>query len=174
LVSGAVGGLAWRLLADDGVGWFHRRTREDALAAALDGAIETLSDRLGTDMARWTWGNVHRIALRHVLSGRGDLGQLLDRGGLPVKGNGVTVCNTGYDPNWGAPTGANYRLIADLAESPPGLWAVDAQGQSGHPGSAHYCDQLAEWMAARYHRLPLDRGERAAGQGPTLVLEPGG
>jgi penicillin amidase len=69
--------------------------------------------------------------------------------------------------------GANYRLIADLASSPPALWAVDAQGQSGHPGSAHYGDQLAEWLGARYHYLPLDRGQVAKMTVETLRFEPG-
>jgi penicillin amidase len=68
--------------------------------------------------------------------------------------------------------GANYRLIADLASSPPGLWAVDAQGQSGHPGSPHYGDQLTDWIAARYHWLPLDRAEAAKTSVATLRLEP--
>ena len=94
------------------------------------------------------------MQLRHVLSGRGDLGELLDRGGLPVGGSGVTVCNTGFDPNWGALMGANYRLISDLGEN--GMWAVESQGQSGHPGSEHYCDQLTEWLEGRYHFLAFD------------------
>ena len=96
----------------------------------------------------------------------------MDRGGVPVKGDGVTVCNTGYDPNYLAPMGANYRLIADLGSNPPGVWAVDAQGQSGHPGSPHYGDQLAEWLDARYHYLPLDRREVAQATVSTLTLDP--
>ena len=68
--------------------------------------------------------------------------------------------------------GANYRLIADLASTPPGLWVVDAQGQSGHPGSPHYGDQLVEWISARYRALPLDPGEVAKATVTTLRLEP--
>ena len=104
-------------------------------------------------MSLWAWGNLHKVQLRHVLSERGDLSALLDRGGLPVGGSGVTVCNTGFDPNWGALMGANYRLISDLGEN--GMWAVESQGQSGHPGSEHYCDQLEEWLERRYHFLEL-------------------
>jgi penicillin amidase len=171
LVAGAIAGLATDLLAGDAVGWFHRTRREDGLLAALRATLEELAKRLGPDMAGWTWGRLHQIRLPHVLSARGELGQLLDRGGLPVKGSGVTVCNTGYDPNYLAPMGANYRLIADFAHRPAGLWAVDAQGQSGHPGSAHYGDQLAEWIAGRYHFLPLDRAEAAKSIRHTLRLE---
>ncbi|NQU97820.1 MAG: penicillin acylase family protein, partial [Chloroflexi bacterium] len=91
---------------------------------------------------------------------------------LPVKGNGLTVCNTGFDPNYLAPMGANYRLIADMSTDPPALWAVDAQGQSGHPGSDHYCDQLTEWADGRYHYLPLDRNEASKKTKTVFTLTP--
>jgi penicillin amidase len=172
LVAGAIAGLAGELLDGDAPGWFTRTTREAAVLAAFEATLATLEGRLGPDMATWTWGRLHQIRLQHVLSTRGELGQLLDRGGLPVKGDGTTVCNTGYDPNYLAPMGANYRLIAELAASPPGLWAVDAQGQSGHPGSPHYGDQLTEWIAARYHYLSLDRDEVAKTIRHTLTFEP--
>ena len=172
LVSGAIAGLASQLLKEDRVGWFHHHSQQDAITNALDSALIELSNKQGLDITSWTWGQVHKVHLRHVLSGRGDLERLLDRGGQPVKGNGITICNTGYDPNWGAPMGANYRLIADLSDSALGLWAVDAQGQSGHPGSSHYCDQLTEWLGARYHYLPL-KPSYASTQGlATLTLQP--
>ncbi len=156
-VAGAMGGLATRLLTANQAGWFKKPSdRMPAIAKALLSSIADLEKRFGRDMAKWTWGAAHKIVLRHVLGGVGDLGELLNRGGQPVKGNGVTVCNTGFDPNYLAPMGANYRLIADMSTNPPGLWAVDAQGESGHPGSQHYCDQLPEWIGGRYHYLPLD------------------
>ena len=173
LVAGAVAGLATALLTADEAGWFANGRREAAIAGAMTAALDDLTERLGPDMTAWRWGRLHRIHLRHVLTQRGDLGALLDRGGLPVRGNGTTVCNTGFDPNWGAAMGANYRMIADLGTEPPGLWAVDAQGQSGHPGSPHYCDQLAEWLAGRYHFLPLDRSAAAGHAVSTLRLVPG-
>ena len=172
LVAGAAGGLAAALLGDDAPGWFAPGGRETALLQAMRATLDELTGRLGQDIGAWTWGRLHQIRLLHVLSGRGDLGRLLDRGGLPVRGDGVTVCNTGYDPNYLAPMGANYGLIADLAQDPPGLWAVDAQGSSGHPGSRHYGDQLAEWLGARYHYLPLDPAEASHTFQTRLALLP--
>jgi penicillin amidase len=174
LAAGAAAGLAAELLGADRAGWFARGSREEAVLRAFRAAVAELTDRLGPDVAGWTWGRLHQIRLRHVLSDRGELGALLDRGGLPVRGDGVTVCNTGFDPNYLAPMGANYRLIAELASEPPGLWAVDAQGQSGHPGSAHYGDQLGEWIAGRYHYLSRDRDEVARTVRHTLRLAPPG
>ena len=170
LMAGAIGGLSLELLSEDKHSWF-RGSRREAIVSAFRRTLGDHERRLGTDMAQWTWGRSHQIALRHTLSQRGGLGQLLNRGGLPVRGSGVTVCNTGYDPNYMAAMGANYRLIADLSTTPPGLWAVDAAGQSGHPGSRHYCDQLGEWISGRYHYLPLTRAVVEAGAESRVRLE---
>jgi len=158
-LAGGANGLAAALLAGDPAGWFAPGRREQAVKEALGSALGWLEDRLGPDMAGWKWGRVHALPLKHVLSGRGDLGFLLDHGGVAVRGNMHTVCNTGLGANLESRTGAGYRHVADLAESPPGLWAVDAQSQSGHPGSPHYGDQLEVWLRGEYHRLPLGHGE---------------
>jgi acyl-homoserine lactone acylase PvdQ len=47
-------------------------------------------------------------------------------------------------------------MIAELDPQAPVLWAIDAQSQSGHPGSPHYTDQLQAWLGGRYHQIPLD------------------
>jgi len=83
--------------------------------------------------------------------------QTLNRGGDPVRGSGTTVCNTGFDPNYLAVMGANYRINADLADDPTGLWMVDAASQSGRPGSLNYCNQLRAWRDGRHYYMPLDR-----------------
>ena len=153
-LAGSCGGLAGSLLHGDAAGWFGGSDLETAVVGAMRAALTELAERLGEEVSGWNWGELHKVQLRHVLSGRGDLGKLLDRGGMPVGGSGVTVCNTGFDPNWGALMGANYRLISDLGEE--GMWAVESQGQSGHPGSDHYCDQLTEWLEGRYHFLAFD------------------
>jgi penicillin amidase len=135
----------------------------------MEQALGWLTTRLGPDMAEWQWGRLHTLPLRHVLSGRGDLGELLDHGGAPAPGDGVTVCNASAGPTFEARAGAGYRLVADLASTPPALRAVDAQSQSGHPGSPHYRDQLTDWLAGRYHLLRLDGVSEPAQR---LVLEP--
>ena len=171
LVAGAVAGMAIQLLSAD-IGWFESKTRNEAVIESMKAALGDLEARLGPDMDEWEWGRIHRMALPHLLSGRGDLGKLMDRGGPPVGGNKITVCNTGSDPNYLAVSGANWRHNADLSEHPPGLWAVDAAGQSGHPGSSHYGDQTPEWLAGRHHHVLLDREHVEARAKHRLILEP--
>jgi penicillin amidase len=170
LLGAAVSGLALELLDDDRHSWFTNGSRDEAIARAMRRTLDGLQARLGPDMAGWTWGSVHTIQLRHHLSDRGEAFQSLDRGGDPVRGSGVTVCNTGFDPNYLAVMGANYRINADLGDSPPGLWAVDAAGQSGHPGSANYCDQLPTWLDGRHHYIPIDRSRVETEASNKLVL----
>ena len=170
LVAGAISGFAGRLLDNDETD--GSPPRNETIVTSMLGAIDTLTERFGPDMAEWRWGKIHKIALNHLLSDRGDLSDLLRRGGQPVGGNGITVSNTGFDPNYLASIGANWRHNADLADDPPGLWAVDATGQSGHPGSPHYGDQLTEWLAGRHHYLPLDSERVRAQAARTLTLKP--
>lgn len=163
---------AGRLLKSDPLGWFAAGTREQRLVDSFQAAVDDLTSRLGPDPDGWTWGRLHRMPLQHVLSGCGDLGQLLDHGGVSVRGDMLTVCNTGSGPDWLATTGAGYRLVADMSSSPPSLMAVDGQSQSGHPGSPHYSNQLDDWLAGRYHELVLDRQRTVQAAAHTLELVP--
>ena len=153
----AMAGLALDLLGGDNHSWFVRGDREQAILEAMGEALDDLESRLGSDMSTWMWGAVHTVRLDHHLSSRGEIFETLNRGGDPVRGSGITVCNTGFDPTYLAGVGANYRINAELADNPPGLWAVDTAGQSGHPGSPNYCDQLQTWLDGRHYYLPLDR-----------------
>ncbi|MFN4259575.1 MAG: penicillin acylase family protein [Gemmataceae bacterium] len=172
LLAGGAASLAASLLEKDDLGWFAPDRREPALRQAVLDALDDLAVRLGPDMTQWTWGRIHVLPLRHVLSGRGDLGQLLDQGGLPVQGDLTTVCNTGLGAQLEARIGGGYRLIVDLSSTPPALWAIDGQSQSGHPASPHYRDQFQDWLEGRYHCLTLDRQIADEQEVERLTLEP--
>ena len=172
LISEAIAGCASRLLAADPAGWFEDVNRRQLIVDTFEEALDVLTARFGADPEQWAWGNLHLMPLRHVLSARGELGQLLDHGDAGVKGESTTVCNTGSGPEWSAKTGAGYRFVSDLSRDPPVLMAVDGQSQSGHPGSLHYGDQHATWRAGDYHEIPLVResiGELCAAK---LTLQP--
>jgi penicillin amidase len=163
------GGLATALLAGDEVGWFAQRDRREAVRSAFVAALNELTARLGPDQSGWSWGRLHTLVQKHFLSGVGELGELLDRSGAVVRGDATTVNSSTPDGNYAAHMGAGYRMVADLAGPRPGLWAVEVAGTSGHPGSAHYDDQIAPWSAGGYHYLALHDPEAAH---RVLTLEP--
>lgn len=156
LVSGNAGGLANRLLADDPFGWFAKSDRVQAIRESFSAGLEELTRRLGPDMERWNWGRLHILLQKHFLSDRGDLGKLLDRSGLPTRGDGITVCSSTQDANHAAWLGASYRMVTDLDDPKKGIWAIHVSGSSGQPGSPHYEDQRAPWNRGEYHYIELD------------------
>ena len=170
LVAANAGGLAVQLLNDDVLGWFEPGERVIAARSALAAALDELTTRLGPNMNDWRWGRLHVLLQKHFLSGRGELGKLLDRSGLSLGGDGHTVNSSTPDANHAAWLGASFRMVADLADSRHGLWSIDIAGESGHPGSRHYDDQLQPWHRGELRYTPLNGDV----EGETFLLEPQG
>ena len=172
-LAGGIAGLAVLLLREDTTGWFEGNDRRRGLVIdTLLQAWHQLSSELGPDQAQWLWGRVHKIRLDHPLGYLPALGPLLDRGGQSVGGSGITVCNTGVDPNYMSAMGANYRIVAELDAQEPVLYAVDAAGQSGHAGSSNYCDQLPLWLNGQMKRLNLQPAKCKESAHNSLILQP--
>lgn len=148
---------ATRLLQADPHGWFPDDDRRAQVRSTFSDTLAWLQERFGPELSTWTWGRIHVMPLKHVLSTRGDLAELLDHGGAGVSGDMLTVCNTGSGVDWTAVSGAGYRMVIDLSSSPPAMKAVDAQSQSGQPGSPFYNDQFDDWASGRYHEITLTR-----------------
>src|SRR5262249_35113440 len=110
------GGLATALLTGDAAGWFERSDRREAVRVTFRAVLDELTQQRGPDMGGWAWGRLHTLVQKHFLSGRGDLGQLLDRNGTPASGDTTTVCSTTSGPDHTAQMGASYRMVADLAD----------------------------------------------------------
>ncbi len=174
-LAGGIAGLAVRLLQSNATGWFATsgRRRRVIIDTVLQ-AWQKLSAELGPDPEEWLRGRVHKIRLDHPLGYLPALGDLLNRGRQAVGGSGVTVCNTGVDPNYMSAIGANYRMVAELDVQEPVLYAVDAAGQSGHAGSPHYCDQLSLWLQGQMKRLALQPSACRELARSRLILEPEG
>jgi penicillin amidase len=161
--------LATALVAEDSIGWFQRRSRREAVQAAMIAAFDDLAKRLGPEMSQWTWGRLHVLLQKHFLSGRGELGALLDRSGLPLGGDGHTIASASPDATYGAWLGDGYRMVSDMADQALGLWEIEVGSASGHPGSSHYDDQLSVWAGGGYHYLALQGPLKSA---ETLELKP--
>jgi penicillin amidase len=119
-------------------------------------ALGDLTTRLGADMERWRWGDIHTLTLRHPLGRREPLTTLFNSGPRPIGGAGHTVNNQWVNSSgsYEATAGANCRVAADLGTAEFHL--TNCLGQSGHPGSPHYRDQFDDWLAGRLHVLSLN------------------
>ena len=139
----------------------------DALSgAALDAAAKDLATRLGNDVAKWRWGDLHTIAWEHPLSAVKPLDLVLTIG--PVKRAG-----DGYSPNNGAysltkpfilRSHASERQIVDLGDLDVSV-SILPTGQSGQPFSRHWGDQTALWASGQTKPMPLSRTALGALEG---------
>jgi penicillin amidase len=154
--------------------WFpDRRTWDGVVEKALARTCRELERRLGPDPAAWAWGEVHTLELAHPLGAIPGLGKLLGRGPMALPGDTDTVW-AGWQPAPGraAPitTGPGIRFIADLAD-PDNTRIVLCGGQSGHPASGSYDDQLTDWLLGRTRRLHWSDEAIRASTVATLRLE---
>ncbi len=131
------------------------RTWGGVLRAALARTAAELAERLGKDPARWQYGKIHSLTLRHPLGSVPALTPLFNRGPWPMGGDLDTV-NHCYIPRdiagmtiFNAPS---LRFILDLSDWDASR-AILPAGQSGHPASPHYADMTDAWRAGAYHPL---------------------
>ena len=144
-----------RLSAEDDAWLPGDRTWRAVLAEAWRTAIAELVERLGPDVSRWRYGDVHRFRLTHPFGDLPLLGRLFNRGPYPYGGDADTVCAanliTGADGSQAFDT-ASYRLICALGDWDSSV-SVLPTGQSGRPGGRHYADHTALWLRGDYHPL---------------------
>jgi penicillin amidase len=134
-------------------------TGRDALSgAALDAAAKDLVTRLGADVAKWHWGDLHKIAFEHPLSAAKPLDVLFTIG--PVRRAG-----DGYSPNNGAyslttpfafSSHPSERQIVDLGDIDAAV-SIIPTGQSGQPFSRHWGDQTALWANGQTKAMALSK-----------------
>jgi penicillin amidase len=144
------------------------------LGEALRLAVVELCEKLGPDPAKWSYGKIHTLTLRHPLGSVPALAPIFNRGPWPTGGDVDTVNQqyvprqTAAGPIYNAPS---YRQIFD-----PGDWdaarVIIPAGQSGHPMSRHYADLAGTWRAGGYCPLLWSREAVERHTAAVLFLEP--
>jgi acyl-homoserine-lactone acylase len=95
------------------------------------------------------WGYIHRHK-------RGNIE-------LPMDGGFDSLCpNIGEMETSGRMTaqfGSSYRMLARLTPTVTELWAAQPYGQSDHPDSPHFADQMSLACERKYRKVPWTREE---------------
>ena len=155
---------------------------EEVLREAFEEAVEILGESCSSDPRGWSWGALHVVDLRHPLGRVGALRGALNRGPYPAGGDANTVrlaaFGSGRSDTSGRPffgpvtTGPNYRFVVDTGDWEK-AWSLVSPGQSGHPASPNYDDQIGLWRNVRYRPMVFGLKTAQLAAKHRLVLEPG-
>ncbi len=130
-------------------------TRDDILLQVIEAAVIELDDISKEDAEESYWALFHHVTFRSAPLGQSGINvveKLLNRGPYPVDGGRGIVNANSWDTenfaevNWHP----SLRMIVDMADYDD-MRVVLPTGQSGHPGSPHYEDQVPLWVHGKYH-----------------------
>lgn len=160
-----------QILADPGSPWFRTRSRHSLVRQSMEEAWGDLKGRLGNEPERWQWGDLHTLTLDHPLGRIGILAPFFSMGPFPAPGDLATV-NSGFyrhSSPYAQVVGASLRMVLT-----PKDWTQSRvtlpSGQSGHPLSPHYRDQLKLWWSGG--SISLNHKAEAMEKWPCLNLTP--
>lgn len=157
------------LYDQDSVWW--QGDRAAALVRALERTVENLSASLGPDLTVWRLDQKQSVALGHEL-GKAEpmLAPLFNLDATPWAGGPAMVgrANYRYDRPFQVSHAATVRVTAEMSPTPQ-FQAVIPGGQSGHPLSPHYADQLDAWLAGQQNPIHSSPNELV---GASLTLLP--
>jgi acyl-homoserine lactone acylase PvdQ len=154
----------------------RQRSRDELLQEALTGAMQRVRAVHGDSSLRWAWGRAHQVRFTHPLGRARFTGHFFDRGPLPVGGDATTPLQTRFAMQAGATPGLVTVLPVHRQVYEVGAWdraeSVLAGGQSGHPLSRLYDDQVMMWREGVYHLMPWSRPAVEQAAVHRLLLHP--
>jgi penicillin amidase len=161
------------LLREQPDGWFADGWAA-ASATALSAAVRRLRAEHGSDPARWAWGSLRTLTLRHPVGDNPMLADAFNLGPVPFPGDCTTPLQAAsgpLDPFANPGFLPNLRAVIDLADPDAGRWTL-AGGQSGNPTSRHYRDLFDVWLRGDGVPIPFTPAAVEAATVATLELVP--
>ncbi|MDH7487008.1 MAG: penicillin acylase family protein [Anaerolineae bacterium] len=148
--------------------------RQHLLREALDEALRLLRQELGEEMGDWRWGRLHWLAYNHPLGSVRPLSRLFNRGPFPMAGDQDTLLRAVVVPRFPfgpVTTCDSLRMVCDAGDWRRSV-IVTTSGQSGHPASRHYDDQIPLYLAGTCRPMLWDRADIEKEAEARLMLLP--
>ena len=150
--------------------------RDAILEKAFDEAYSEGVEKLGDNLDKWQWGELHKITYQNATLGKSGIGfieNIFNRGPFPVNGSESVVQKTCWRANksFDVICIPSLRQVVDLSNLSNSV-TIHSVGQSGHPYSSHYDDFIELWRNLEYHPVNWTREEVESGEYELLTLQP--
>ncbi|MGE5374245.1 MAG: penicillin acylase family protein [Bacteroidota bacterium] len=151
-------------------------TRDDMIAKSFSDAVAELNSRMGKDMSKWSWGELHTSTFRNGTLGTSGVGwieSLFNRGPFSTSGGAAIVNATSWysAESYEVTDLPSMRAIYDLSNFNNSL-TVHTTGQSGHAYNPHYDDMIPLWVKIQYYPMLWDQQSTTQNTEGNLVLQP--
>jgi penicillin amidase len=137
-------------------------TRGDIIKKSWGEAVSELEGKYGSDMTKWSWGEMHTATFQNQTLGTTGIGlidSLFNRGPFPTSGgnnivNATAWANVGQD--YTVTDLPSMRMIVDMGNLSNSL-TVHTTGESGHAYDKHYDDMTTMWANIQYYSMLWDQ-----------------
>lgn len=145
--------------------WFNNvntstiENRNQIIRKSFTSALDFLEKEFGSKIIEWQWGKLHKINIKHILSGNNSfIDKFINLGPFEIGGNGTSLFNTEYlnDSSYDAIIGQSVKFIYDFSEK-ENFYYILPTGQSGHPMSKHYNDMTTKWIQEEYNIFIINK-----------------
>ncbi len=149
---------------------------QQQIAAALESALDELSEQYGSDFNGWRWGTAHAARAEHrPFHGQPVVGDIFDieiaSGGDSFTVNAAHHRITDEEHPFRQHHGPSLRAIYDL-EDPDRSLFIHSSGQSGNRLSSLYRSFTERWRDVNYIPMSMRREDIDVGAIGRLVIEP--
>jgi len=152
-------------------------TCEQQLTSSLEVALNILTQRYGSDLTTWRWGEAHKVRFINRLLDEIPFAKFIAGQEAATDGGDFTLNRGQTDPDlccnsdtlpaqWPHIHGAGFRAVYDLSDLNRSGF-MTATGQSGNTFSAHYTDMVDSWRSGAMITLP-DKLEGPRGRGLSI------
>lgn len=136
-------------------------TSQQIITKAWQRTISSLTNKLGSDVDFWQWGEIHTVEYQHFFGRKKPLNYFFNVGPFPAGGGNGQIDNMGhphYFEDFTVTRGPSTRRLIDFKD-PSTSWGILPTGNSGNPQSPYYEDQAEMFLQGKYRKQLMNKSD---------------